>query len=437
VYGTTPDPALSATTQSGFTAADALTIALASTRAGGEAVGSYATTATAMGAAVSNYTVTYVPGAFSINPASSTTTVTSSKNPSSYGSAVSFTATLSSSLATGTVQFKIDGDNFGSPVTINGNGSAISISTSSLTLGNHTVSAVYSGDGNFLGSTSGPLTQVVASPVKITGGGALSPGIQFGFNVRPVQDDTSAKGFKGRLKFEDKGQKGSTDDRIFKSTSITDEYATDKHHGTFTGTGTLNRLSGHTFTVTLEDNGKRGAGNDKFRIQITDASNSVIYDSNAHAIDPDGTLTAGKLRIHYDKDDFTTSSLVGTTSSLQGIGSFLAGSLEFDIDVQTDGTGGFNAGAGVQFTDTDPNRDSFSLTSESITTMKVGAMVTVTGPAMYEVQGTVVPGVRFQTDWDTGKHTLHLRIWNSAGTQIYDSKPNQLTSGSCTFIASN
>src|SRR5204862_4030056 len=64
-YGTT-DPALSAATQSGFTAADALTIALTETRAPGEAVGSYVTTATATGAALSNYSVTYVAGSVSM-----------------------------------------------------------------------------------------------------------------------------------------------------------------------------------------------------------------------------------------------------------------------------------------------------------------------------------------------------------------------------------
>jgi VCBS repeat-containing protein len=65
----TADPALSATTATGFTAADAPTIALTSTRAPGEAVGIYATTATATGAALSNYTVTYVPGTFTITAA--------------------------------------------------------------------------------------------------------------------------------------------------------------------------------------------------------------------------------------------------------------------------------------------------------------------------------------------------------------------------------
>src|SRR5438046_8014940 len=39
-----------------------LTIAVSATRAPGETVGSYATTATATGAALSNYTVTYVAG---------------------------------------------------------------------------------------------------------------------------------------------------------------------------------------------------------------------------------------------------------------------------------------------------------------------------------------------------------------------------------------
>src|SRR5204862_534814 len=72
-YGAT-DPALSAATQSGFTAADALTVTLSETRAPGEAVGSYVTTATATGAALSNYTVTYVAGSFSITQAAAPVT---------------------------------------------------------------------------------------------------------------------------------------------------------------------------------------------------------------------------------------------------------------------------------------------------------------------------------------------------------------------------
>src|SRR5204862_3433760 len=48
--------------------------ALSETRALGEAVGSYVTTATATGAALSNYSVTYVAGSFSITTAAATVT---------------------------------------------------------------------------------------------------------------------------------------------------------------------------------------------------------------------------------------------------------------------------------------------------------------------------------------------------------------------------
>src|SRR5207253_1535654 len=55
----------------------------------------------------------------------------------------------------GTVQFKVDGSNFGSPVTLN-SGSA-QILTSTLSVANHTVSADYTGTGSF-NSSSGSLT---------------------------------------------------------------------------------------------------------------------------------------------------------------------------------------------------------------------------------------------------------------------------------------
>ena len=73
VYGTT-DPALSATTQTGFLAGDVPGIVLASTRAPGEDVGAYVTAATATGGNVANYTVTYFAGNFSITPKAATVT---------------------------------------------------------------------------------------------------------------------------------------------------------------------------------------------------------------------------------------------------------------------------------------------------------------------------------------------------------------------------
>lgn len=62
------DPSLT-TTQSGLSSADLAGITLATTRAAGEAIGTYVTTATATGGNVGNYAVTYVPGTFTITKA--------------------------------------------------------------------------------------------------------------------------------------------------------------------------------------------------------------------------------------------------------------------------------------------------------------------------------------------------------------------------------
>ena len=96
--------------------------------------------------------------------AATSTTVASSSNPSVVGQSVTFTATVSDSstgstaVPTGTVQFVVDGSNFGSPVTLSAASSnsstAVSQSTSALSLGTHTVTANYTNsDGNFTGSS--------------------------------------------------------------------------------------------------------------------------------------------------------------------------------------------------------------------------------------------------------------------------------------------
>ena len=103
-------------------------------------------------------------------PANATTTVTSAANPSVYGQSVTFTATVAanppgSGTPTGTVQFQIDGTNFGSPVTLVG-GSATSSAITTLSAAAHTIKAIYSGDTNFATST-GTLTQTV-NPAALT-----------------------------------------------------------------------------------------------------------------------------------------------------------------------------------------------------------------------------------------------------------------------------
>jgi len=110
-------------------------------------------------------------GAFEYNGElpTTTTSLTSSANPSVYAQAVTFTAQVTAlrGTPTGTVQFAIDGTNFGSPVSLNSSGQATSPSVSSLSVGSHTITATYSGDATYTGS-SGNLTQTVQQAPAIT-----------------------------------------------------------------------------------------------------------------------------------------------------------------------------------------------------------------------------------------------------------------------------
>jgi hypothetical protein len=106
--------------------------------------------------------------------AASTTSLNSSLNPSAFGQPVTFTATVTGSSPTGTVTFK-DGANTLGTGTLNGSGVA-TFTTSSLTLGSHSITASYAGDSNNSASTSSPLTQVVnAASTTTTLGSSLNP----------------------------------------------------------------------------------------------------------------------------------------------------------------------------------------------------------------------------------------------------------------------
>ncbi|MBZ5537598.1 MAG: Ig-like domain repeat protein [Acidobacteriia bacterium] len=98
-----------------------------------------------------------------VDKMATTTSVVSSSNPSVFGQSVTFTATASPVVAGagtpgGTVTF-MDGANALGTVAV-GAGSA-TLTTSSLTVGTHSITAVYGGDPNFLGGTSGVLSQTV------------------------------------------------------------------------------------------------------------------------------------------------------------------------------------------------------------------------------------------------------------------------------------
>jgi hypothetical protein len=123
------------------------------------AAASYSITAAYLGdsnfqPSVSTTTVT------TVSSAETTVQLTPSVSPIAYQvQSVNFTASVSAKppgagMPTGTVQFQIDGADFGAPVVLV-NGTATSAPTSALSLGGHTITAIFVSDGsNFQSSTA-------------------------------------------------------------------------------------------------------------------------------------------------------------------------------------------------------------------------------------------------------------------------------------------
>src|SRR5207248_109550 len=98
-----------------------------------------------------------------INQASTTAAVTSSANPSLFGQAVTFTATVAAvapgvGTPTGTVTFRDGANTLGTATLTNG---TATLPSAALAVGSHTITVVYGGDTNFSTSTSAAITQTV------------------------------------------------------------------------------------------------------------------------------------------------------------------------------------------------------------------------------------------------------------------------------------
>jgi hypothetical protein len=101
--------------------------------------------------------------------AATTTTLSSSPNPSIYGQAVTFTATVTSRLGAPpdgeTVMFKKGTTVLGTGTL---NGGSASFTTSTLKVGTNLVNAVYGGDSKLVGSKSKAVKQVVSKASTTT-----------------------------------------------------------------------------------------------------------------------------------------------------------------------------------------------------------------------------------------------------------------------------
>jgi hypothetical protein len=237
-----------------------------------------------------------------VNPVhiSSTTTLTSNATSIISGRSVNFTAMVSPSSATGTIQFLLNGTNFGSPVTLSG-GKATLV-TSLLPAGIDNMAASYSGNSNLNHSISNSVKVTVATTVtttvtttvpgvtsgKVTGGGHIGKGVNFGFEVNA--DNNGKKKIKGNLEYADKNPKIKLHSNNMTSLSIDPSHT----QVSFSGKARVNGTSGFTFSVSITDPDKKGE-HDTFSITITDGSGKIIYQNSGQV--------KGHIEIHTAHKD--------------------------------------------------------------------------------------------------------------------------------------
>jgi hypothetical protein len=129
-------------------------------------VGTHSITAVYSGDATNNGSTSSVLSQV-VNGAASTTSIGTTLNPSTAGTSVTFTATVTATAPTGTVNFKDGANSISGCATValagSGNVRTAQCATGALSVGTHSITAVYSGDANNAGSTSSTLSQVVNS----------------------------------------------------------------------------------------------------------------------------------------------------------------------------------------------------------------------------------------------------------------------------------
>jgi len=148
-----------------------------------------------------------------VTAATSTTAVTSTVNPSVYGQPVTLNAAVSSSCpgsVAGSVQFQADGADIGAPQTVDSSGHA-SISPSSLSVGNHPVTALFTSSNSDVTGSSGLLSggQTVNAADTTTAVSSSTNPSEYGaavtFTATTSVSSPGAGTASGSVQFQDNG----------------------------------------------------------------------------------------------------------------------------------------------------------------------------------------------------------------------------------------
>src|SRR5208283_5398768 len=280
--------------------------------------------ANALAAGITTLTATggTVSGSASLNViilASTTVTLTSSANPSAYGSPVTFTATVTPATATGTVTFTDGSTTLGTGTISSG---TATYSTSALAVGSQSITASYGGDTNDNSSTSTALTQTVnktnttvtlassanpsvyGSPVTFTA--TVTPGTATGTVTFTDGSTTLGMGTisGGTATY-------STSALASGPHSITASYGGDTNDNSSTSTSLTQTVNKTNTTVTLASSANPSA----LGASVTFTATVAPTTATGTVTFTDGSTTLGTGTINAGKATFSISTLaVGSNS---------------------------------------------------------------------------------------------------------------------------
>jgi len=310
-----------------------------------------------------------------VNKAPTTTAIVSSLNPSVYGDAVTFTATVTSG-ATGTVAFH-DGATLLGSGTIAGN--TASVALSSLTGGAHAITATYSGDANWSPSTSSPLTQTVERAATTTALVSSANPSVYGNAVTLTATVTT--GATGTVTFHD----GAT---LLGSGTISGTTAT------FT-TAALTG-GGHSLTATYAgDLNFAGSATAPLAQTVDKAATTTALVSSANpsvygsTVTFTATVTAGATGVVTFRDGATTLGTIALTGNTAAFttSALLAG--PHSITASYEGDGNFLISASSTLVQTVDQAPSVTMLTSSPNPSRLGATVTLTATVTAGATGSI------------------------------------------------
>ncbi|MDH6282212.1 Ig-like domain-containing protein [Prescottella agglutinans] len=215
------------------------------------------------------------------DPDVATTTTLQVPPTADLGTAVTFTATVDPATAAGTVQFKDGAANIGSPVAVS-NGKAQLSHTFSVA-GNHSISAVFTGNTGFLGSTAAAKNVIATNPpaqdVQTTTAVTVQSTAQTGATVALTASVTPANA-TGTVQFKDGGT------AIGSPVTVSNGAASLQH--TFTTAGT------HSITAVFTPGaGFTGSTAPAQAVQVSDPAPSDV--ATTTELTSPGTATVGQV----------------------------------------------------------------------------------------------------------------------------------------------